>query len=90
MALRLIGFEMGNNSLIAQALHAPYQQILANAPKDFMIEDHIQDPLKVVRTAFEKASSIARSLSTTEVLTAWQEEKPRFVQEAEQQDEPED
>lgn len=83
-ALCLIAVEMPKDSLIAQALHAPHKQIMANAPKDFMVEDHIQDPVKVVRTAFEKASSIARSLSTTEVLTAWQEEKPRFVQEAPQ------
>lgn len=80
MALRFIGFEMGADSLIGQALNAPYRQIMANAPKEFVVEDYIQDPLKVVRTAFEKASSIARSLSTTEVLVAWQEEKPQFVQ----------
>lgn len=84
-ALRLVAGDMPAGSLIVEALRAPYNQIMSNAPKGFVVEDYIEDPLKVVRTAFEKASSIARSLSTTEVVVAWEEEKPRFVQEAAQQ-----
>lgn len=79
-ALRLIAEEMPEGSLIADALRAPYKQIMANAGREFIVEDNIQDPLRVVRTAFEKASSIARSLSTTEVLVTWQEDKPLLAQ----------
>lgn len=83
-ALMLVADAMPEESIITDALRAPYKQIMANAGNTFIVDGSIQDPLRVVRTAFEKASSIARQLSTIEVLTNWQEEKPRFVQEATQ------
>lgn len=74
-ALKQIADEM-KDALIADALREPYKQIMANAGGEFPIPEWVQDPLKVVRTAFQKASSIARSLATTEVVVNWEEEKP--------------
>lgn len=81
MALMNVADSMPEGSLITEALRAPYKQIMINAGRTLEISDTIQDPLRVIRTAFQKASSIARSLSTTEILVTWQEEKPKFVQE---------
>lgn len=74
-------------ALIYEALKAPYQQIMKNAGRTFEVAQWVQDPVKVVRTAFQKASSIARSLATTEVLTNWEREKPQFVQAVEKPEE---
>lgn len=67
---------------IAQALKEPYLQIMKNAGGEFPVPAWVQDPLKVVRTAFQKASSIARSLATTEVIVNWEDEKPTYMQQA--------
>ncbi len=75
LALYTIADEM-NGSLIAEALREPHRQIMANAGGTFEVPEWVQDPLKVVRTGFEKASSIARSLLTAEVLVTWEWDKP--------------
>lgn len=74
MALNRIADEMPD-ALIADALREPYRQIMKNAGGEFEVPEWVQDPLKVVRTAFEKASSIARSLATTEIVVTYEEEK---------------
>lgn len=81
LALKSIADAMPN-ARISDALREPYRQIMANAGGTFDIPEWVQDPLKVVRTAFEKASSIARSLATTEILVTYEEEKPMWVQQA--------
>ncbi len=83
-ALFTIAATMPEGSLISGALVAPYKQIMKNAGADFEIPESIQDPVRVIRTSFEKASSIARSLSTVEVVTNWETEKPQFVQQVAQ------
>jgi chaperonin GroEL len=75
LALKTIADE-NPTMLIADALRAPHKQIMENAGGEFEVPSWVQDPLKVVRTGFEKASSIARSLATTEVLVTWEWEKP--------------
>lgn len=60
---------------IAAALREPNRQIIKNAGGSLDIPAWVRDPLVVVRTGFEKASSIARSLATTEVIVNWREEK---------------
>lgn len=89
-ALYMIADDMPASSLISEALRAPHRQIMANAGRQFEVPAHIQDPLRVVRTSFQKASSIARSLSTIEILTNWETEKPQFVQAVNNPDELED
>lgn len=81
LALKIIADAMPD-ALIAPALRAPYDQIMANAGGVFDIPDWVQDPLKVVRTACQKASSIARSLATTEIIVNFEEEKPMWVQQS--------
>lgn len=79
LALKIIADSMPK-SIIAEALRAPYRQIMTNAGAEFQVPDWVQDPVKVVRTAFEKASSIACSLATTEVAVTFEDEKPMWVQ----------
>lgn len=76
--------------LLADALRAPYLQIIANAGGVFEIPDWVEDPVMVVRVAFEKALSIAGSLATTEILVTHEDDKPMWVQQAKQQDEAEE
>lgn len=86
MALMAIGKAMAEKgALIGKAIQAPYEQIKENSGggADYAIEEWVEDPLKVVRTAFEKASSIARSLVTTEIVVNTEWEKPMWVQQAE-------
>lgn len=75
MALKIIADEMPK-AKISEALKAPYFQIQKNAGGSLEIEPWVRDSLKVVRTAFQTASSIARSLATTEVVVNYEEEKP--------------
>ncbi len=82
-ALLDIGHSMPE-ALITAALRAPYEQIHDNAGTDFIIEPWVEDPLKVVQTAFEKASSIARSLCTTEIVVNTEWDRPMWVQQTEQ------
>jgi chaperonin GroEL len=85
-ALMTVADYMPEDSLIKGALRAPYEQIKENAGggEDYKVEEWVEDPLKVVRTAFEKASSIARSLCTTEIVVNTEWEKAMWVQQAEQ------
>ena len=80
-ALKSIGEALPDDSILKDALLAPYQQIMASAPSDFAVLDWVQDPVKVVRIALEKASSVASSLATAEIGIATKKEKPRLVQE---------
>ncbi len=82
MALKAIADELPEGSLLAEPLRAPYKQIMANAGHEFAIPEWVKDPLKVVRVGFQKALSIASSLSTTEILVNHKEDKPMWVQQA--------
>lgn len=81
-ALRAIADTLPADSLLKEALKAPYNQIMANAGRVFDIPEWVQDPVKVVRVGFQKALSIASSLSTTEVLINNEEDKPMWVKQA--------
>lgn len=79
-ALKAIADKLPDDYLLKKALRAPYEQIMTNAGRTFDIPEWVKDPLQVVQVALEKASSIARSLATTEVVVNWEREKPMFVQ----------
>lgn len=83
MALKTIAGTLPEGSLLAEALTAPWRQIMTNAGQEFEIEAWVKDPLKVVRTGFQKAVSIACSLATTEVAINFEREKPMWVKQAE-------
>lgn len=81
-ALMLIAYDLHEGSLLKSALQAPYRQIMANAGRSFDIPEWVKDPVFVVRVGFQKALSIASSLSTTEVLVNIEADKPMWVQQA--------
>lgn len=74
--------EANPRAILPAALRAPYDQIMSNAGGEFEVPVWVEDPLKVVKTAFLKASSIARSLATTEVVVTYEDEKPMWVKQA--------
>lgn len=86
-ALKAIADTLTEGSLLKNALGAPYRQIMANAGKTFEVPEWVQDPLKVVRVGFQKALSIAGSLSTTEILVTYEDEKPMWVKQAKEAEE---
>ncbi len=60
-----------NDSILANALRAPYNQILENAGVDFMeIGDDVIDNAKAVRLAVEHAVSVTAHLITTKIIVA--------------------
>lgn len=84
-ALKTIAEGLPSDSILKDALMAPYQQIKLSAPSDFVIADWVQDPVKVVRIALEKACSVASSLSTAEIGIATKKERPRLMTEVDNQ-----
>lgn len=86
-ALMRVAEKLPLESFIADALRAPYRQIMANAGGNFIVPGWVEDPLVVVRVGFEKALSIAGSLATTEILIATEDDKPMWVQQAKQAEE---
>jgi len=85
-ALKSIGLEMPEDSILREAIQAPYNQIQDNAGEEFEIPEWVYDPVKVVRIALEKASSVAMTLATTGVAIAQPRPKARYVQEVDKQD----
>lgn len=80
-AFKTIADSLPDDSILKTALAAPYLQIMASAPSDFVIPDWVQDPVKVARIALEKACSVASSLATAEIGIATKKEKPRLMHE---------
>lgn len=89
-ALLYIGTNMAEGSILAPALAAPYNQIQKNAGRTIEIPDWVRDPVRVVRIGFQKALSIASSLSTTDILVTVEDDKPMWVQQADKKDESDD
>lgn len=70
--------------LLKEPLKTINEQIMSNAPPGTIIPEWVQDPVKVVRVALEKACSVASTLATTTIAIATEKPKSRFVQEVEQ------
>ncbi len=66
LALKEISDELPDSYILKRALQAPYEQIMSRAPADFIIEDWVRDPLKVIRIALERACAAASSFATAE------------------------
>lgn len=66
LALKEIADELPDTYILKRAIDVPYNQIQTNAGGNLVIEDWVKDSLKVVRTAFEKACSIAAVFATTQ------------------------
>lgn len=65
--------EMEGIELLKQPLLSIHEQIRANAPSDFVVEDWVRDPVLVLRSALEQACSVAGDLATVGVAvhTKW-------------------
>lgn len=70
LAYKEIADSMPDDAILKQPLKLIYEEITSSAPADFVIEDWVRDPLKVMRVALERACSAAASFATaTGVIT---------------------
>lgn len=76
VALRDIGKDMPTDSLLGEAIQAPYNQIQENSG-GLVITDDVRDPVKVTRIALEKAVSVATNLATAGVAIADKRKKEK-------------
>lgn len=76
LALKEIGEKMPSDSLLRDALSAPYDQIQDNSG-GIEIGDDVRDPVKVTRIALEKAVSVATQLATAGVAVAEKRKKEK-------------
>lgn len=75
MAFKTIAEGLDDSYLLKRPLMALYEQIMSSAPIDFVIEDYVRDPLKVLRVALEQACVAASSFATAGGVStdAWPE-----------------
>lgn len=79
IAFKEIAETLPDDYILKRPLLTVYQQIMASAPKDFVIEDWVKDPVKVLRIALENACVAASSFATAGgVIT---ERKPSQLEE---------
>lgn len=77
LCLKEIAEEMPE-SLLTNALKAPYEQIQANNEEPFEVSEDVIDPTKVVRLSVEHAISVAANLITCKILIPEIEERPAY------------
>lgn len=70
LALKAIAKTLPKDSILAEALNAPYEQIKENAGggEDYEVPENVLDPVKVTRTAVEMACEVSSMLLTTEAI----------------------
>lgn len=83
-AFKTIAETMPDTAILKKPLMAPYEQIRANAPEDFVVAEWVKDPVKVLRVALTKACSVSATLATTTIAIATKKERPRYMVEGEQ------
>lgn len=69
LTLMEISGEMKEN-ILTEAIKSPYNQIQENAGGNLVIGENVLDPVKVTRTALEKACSVAGLIITTKIAIA--------------------
>lgn len=84
LAFKTIADGLPDSYMLKRPLYALSEQIKKTTPIDFVVEEWVKDPVKVLRVALEKASYAASVLATAGGAIAWEEEKPKYVQEAAQ------
>jgi len=67
LCLRDIAEARGKDSILYNALRAPYEQIQANADGQLEVGEDIIDPAKAIRLEVEHATSVASKLLTTKI-----------------------
>lgn len=76
LALKTIAEGMDEDSILKNAIQAPYKQIQLNAGGNLEIPEWVKDPVKVVRISLEKACSVASVFVTAGGAIATKTEKP--------------
>lgn len=87
IAFKDISDQLPDTYILKRPLLSIYEQIVATAPKDFVIEDWVKDPVKVLRVALDNACSVAVTLATAAGSVATERDKPTFVQQVENKEE---
>lgn len=64
LAYKQIAETLADDALLKRPLMALNEQIMSSAPADFVIEDWVVDPVKVLRVALEQACVAASSFAT--------------------------
>ena len=64
LAFKTISNSLPDDYLLKKPLLALYEQIMSSAPADFVIEDWVMDPVKVLRCALKNACAAAATLAT--------------------------
>jgi len=64
LAFKEISDNLEDTYILKRPLRAIYEQIMSSAPADFVIEDWVRDPVKVLRTALTNACGAASALAT--------------------------
>jgi chaperonin GroEL len=77
LAFKEIADTMPEDSILKRPLELIHENIMASAPKDFVIAEWVRDPVSILRVALEQACSIAATLSTAEISVV-DETKPPF------------
>jgi chaperonin GroEL len=75
ICLRDIAEQLGPESILYEALRAPYEQIQANADGNLEIGADIIDPAKAIRLEVEHACPVASKLLTTKITIPEEAEK---------------
>lgn len=64
LAFKEISESLPDTYLLKRPLLVLWEQINTTAPKDFVVEDWVRDPVKVLRVALERACAVAASFAT--------------------------
>lgn len=76
LAFKEISESLPNDSILKRPLLAINQQLVSSAPKDFVIEDWVRDPVKVLRVALQNACACASSFAMVGGVVTAQVAKP--------------
>lgn len=76
LAFKEIADSLPDTYILKNPLQAVYKEIMSSAPKGFVIEDWVRDPVKVQRIALEQACIAAASLATAAIIITAETTKP--------------
>lgn len=79
LAFKQIAETLPDTYLLKQPLMELNRQIMSSAPADFVVEDWVRDPVKVLRIALEKACVAAAAFATAAGVVC--EERPKQIDE---------
>lgn len=80
LAFKEIAEEMPDNAILKTPLMSINLQLMANAPEDWIVEDWVRDPVKVLKVALEQACSVGGALATiSSVITTKKEKYNAYV-----------